>query len=703
MGKIKYNEDLMVEFITKLNYSMANTLKISSDVNDSINSIPREIKNKVDYLCSSLTSDIEEYSAYQDLLYARILWSHNLIKSNDDYLGNLFDRLNENIDSIFHSTIFDESAVYDDYDNFFSVLSCDEREKLFKYAYEFFDKLHRKIKENYDKVGGCFSFVFTNEEEIYDFYKLFQTQDDEFIPGSSLFALASEYGYKIFTDTDENGNPVLYFDTELYDAIISGDIFQKTQTDYNFSYTDDKKNLILEYFQKEEENLAEQMVYNFANELVYESSRNLAQKFLFEKKQLYVNRYKYVFDEQGNQVKDENGRWKISEDYIKAIDKVRSDGKSKLLTDLPGVKCWDSLYREALLAGMTEKEAALLYVIETFGRQNLIDNSQNNPVGDFVNGHRDFVNSLIYKNSSSISHKLALRYLDNLSLGEDTMIGFLENTGEVINQFAVGTGDGIKAMFDDLKGWLSEEEIYYYDDPSETASDELWRLLVSIEHDPTGKLTPVQYSKHLNELAYANGEIDEQEYNVMKKIYSCGETRLQKYRDLYKGAKKAGKAFGGLVPTTLLKLAGVPSGFILGLSMLDKGGSKVHSEVKAGASKSDALRSGAISSGIYYISSSSLFKYGTKIANASTDIIEDHALTQYTENLMKNGVKLISIPVDQLSKTLVDDTLQYTAGFEDTVISSDYMEKAKNGYVKKFETDLLSKLWEGVKTMRVIK
>ena len=107
MGKIKYNEDLMVEFITKLNYSMANTLKISSDVNDSINSIPREIKNKVDYLCSSLTSDIEEYSAYQDLLYARILWSHNLIKSNDDYLGNLFDRLNENIDSIFHSTIFD--------------------------------------------------------------------------------------------------------------------------------------------------------------------------------------------------------------------------------------------------------------------------------------------------------------------------------------------------------------------------------------------------------------------------------------------------------------------------------------------------------------------------------------------------------------------------------------------------------------------
>ena len=148
MGKIKYNEDLMVEFITKLNYSMANTLKISSDVNDSINSIPREIKNKVDYLCSSLTSDIEEYSAYQDLLYARILWSHNLIKSNDDYLGNLFDRLNENIDSIFHSTIFDESAVYDDYDNFFSVLSCDEREKLFKYAYEFFDKLHRKINEN---------------------------------------------------------------------------------------------------------------------------------------------------------------------------------------------------------------------------------------------------------------------------------------------------------------------------------------------------------------------------------------------------------------------------------------------------------------------------------------------------------------------------------------------------------------------------
>ena len=174
MGKIKYNENLMVEFITKLSYSLAADIQIGSYINDSVDSIPAEIKNKVDYLCTKVLSDFGEYYDFESLFYNRILWSHNLIKSNDDYLGKLFDRLNENIDTVFHSNDFDVNTVYDKFDNFFSALSCEEREKILNYAYKFMSKLHKKIKKDNEFLDGYLSFTFKTDEEFNNFLSLFK-------------------------------------------------------------------------------------------------------------------------------------------------------------------------------------------------------------------------------------------------------------------------------------------------------------------------------------------------------------------------------------------------------------------------------------------------------------------------------------------------------------------------------------------------
>ena len=101
MGKIKYNEELMTEFINKLTSISCAMPVINNDLNTLINRIPNEIKNNsVESSCDNLKKEITDYISCQDLFYNRIVWSHNLVKSNDEYLESLFDRLNENIERV---------------------------------------------------------------------------------------------------------------------------------------------------------------------------------------------------------------------------------------------------------------------------------------------------------------------------------------------------------------------------------------------------------------------------------------------------------------------------------------------------------------------------------------------------------------------------------------------------------------------------
>ncbi len=704
MGKIKYNENLMVEFITKLSYSLAADIQIGSYINDSVDSIPAEIKNKVDYLCTKVLSDFGEYYDFESLFYNRILWSHNLIKSNDDYLGKLFDRLNENIDTVFHSNDFDVNTVYDKFDNFFSALSCEEREKILNYAYKFMSKLHKKIKKDNEFLDGYLSFTFKTDEEFNNFLSLFKIS----VNSKTLLSLDPNYLEKVYSYIGDDGSTIWNINVEFYNSIVDGSIFEKASTDYGYKLSDEQKNAILSYFKDQSEEIEKQIIYYDATKIVQESTYNVAKTIFLQKKQLPLDNYKYVFDKFGNQVKDENGKWKIRDEYFELLEKLKKEGGQSLLRNIEyfGV---DDEYGQILCSEMTENEIVTLCLFDNMSRSDKLMCGGGNPsIGLF-----DYMDGLVYKYCDKLAHRLALRHVDGLSLGNN-----IEVVGEALNQFAVGFGDGLKDWLSNFGGWLQSEDTYFYEEPQDVANKEMWNILTSISHDPTGELDSTKYSLYLNDVAFANGEIDEYEYTVMKKIYSLGEDKLNAYKNILVESKDIGKTLGGNAPNILLKLV-LPSNFMLGLSAFSAGGKKFKSEIKSGSTVMESLYDGVATSGISAATSTAFFKVGSAIYDSyyvdmnSLEFCEAFESIKTTEaaeaffrktDFINKSVTLLKPFLNKISSQAANDYISVNLGINDE--PSNYWKttcKEAEKQLEKLGFERLIDILEGLETMRVIK
>lgn len=654
MGKIKYNEELMTEFINKLTFISCAMPVINNDLNTLINRIPNEIKNNsVESSCDNLKKEITDYISCQDLFYNRVVWSHNLVKSNDEYLESLFDRLNENIESVFHSDDFDVSTACDKLDNFFSKLSCDERVKLFDYAYKFFDGLHKGLKHQIDYL--YVDFEFSSEDEWDEFYELFLLDTN----GATINLLGSCDGYSL-TDlvisSDSNGKITLKMPIGVYNQIVTGDIYTELGGDRITNRNTAKINAINSAFYEKKFTAELLNIVQLASVSTYSLTKNC----LMAKKICSFDKYKYVFDKDGNQQKDANGNWLIDEKYLKMLSEIYENGAENLLKNFPkdiGPVDFDYNIDMMVFNELSINEQALLLLLgKNISDDVKVDGEHTNLYYDSLDDVADYFFGLKYKYSEQVAYKLALKYLDDVPLvGSD----FASQLGEIAKNFLIGFGDGFKGVFKGIAGWFSTEEAYYLDDPTDIASKKFWSLLTSLEYDPKNNINPKTYSLQLNEERYRQNKITELEYRVMKKIYDTHDNiPFDILRDLYVFSYNAGKFSGSVAPAVLLKALGLPSEFVVGLGTISHGGSVKEKNIKSGDDLEVATRKGLLDS-IFYSLTSNLIKVS---ATPSPLTDANNQLYQELSRLEKFRQYLPNKALDTLVKTYTREFINISAG-----------------------------------------